>query len=200
MNPARSCCVVFAVLLLSAVRGQAHTLASTIVSVSMTHPDTVTVMIAAEADPLIAKLEALAGVVASGPPASAAARRTRLESLFPTLRAHIDARVADQALVLDLHDVAVDDTAQTELRLTAQLPRQRAPFTWRCTFIFGAYQFTRPEGPIEWLQGPQTSAPVALDEARAEAPSSAPRFTRIGHSLAMGALVVYLICRRRGSS
>jgi hypothetical protein len=201
MNTARFCCVVFTVLLLSAVKGQAHTLASTIVSVMITHPDTVTVTIAAEADPLIAKLEALAGVVASGPPASAAARRTRLESLFPTLRAHIDARVADQPLVLDLHDVTVDDTAQTELRLTARLPRQRAPFTWRCTFIFGAYQFVRDrDKPVEWLQGPQTSAPVALDEARAQAPSSAPRFTRIGHSFAMGALVVYVICRRRGNS
>jgi hypothetical protein len=201
MSPARFCCVVFAVLLLSAVTGQAHTLASTIVSVTMTHPDTVTITIAAEADPLIAKLEALAGIVPSRPPASTAERRARLESLSPTLRAHIDARAAAQPLVLDLQDVAVDDTAQTELRLTARLPRPRAPFTWRCTFIFGAYQFVSDrDKPVEWIQGPQTSAPVALDEARVEGRSSAPGFTRIGHSLAMGALVVYVICRRRGSS
>ena len=78
-------------------------------------------------------------------------------------------------------------------------------FTWRCTFIFGAYQFihnpaARERAQIEWLQGPQTSAPVALETAGLDASSSAPRFTRIGHSLAMGALVVYVICRRRGSS
>jgi len=196
------------VLLLTATAGHAHTLASTIVSAALSGPGTVRITIAAEADPLIAKLEALAGIPASEPPATPGDRRARIESLFPTLRAHIDARMAGEPLALELRDVAVDDTAQTELRMIARLPGppeggpyESDDFTWRCTFIFGAYQFVSDrEGPVEWLQGPQTSAPVALEEARAEAPSSAPRFTRIGHSLAMGALVVYVICRRRGSS
>jgi len=208
MSRVRCGAALFAALLLNGAAGHAHTLASTIVSAKMTRADTVTVTIAAEADPLIAKLEALSGMTASGPMGSSAERRARLESLYPTLRAHIDARIAGQPLVLDLQDVAVDDTAQTEVRLTARLPvpsrggrYESRDFTWRCTFIFGAYRFTRmPDGQIEWLQGPQTSAPVTLEQARAEALSSAPRFTRIGHSLAMGALVVYVICRRRGSS
>jgi hypothetical protein len=208
MSRARCGAVVFAMLLLNGVAGHAHTLASTIVSAEMGQPGTVTITIAAEADPLIEKLEALAGVAASSQPASAAERRARIESLFPTLRAHIDARVAGTPLKLELLDVAVDDTAQTELRLTARLPGpheggpyESGVFTWRCTFIFGAYQFvSHRDRPVEWLQGPQASNPVVLEEAPAEAPSSAPRFTRIGHSLAMGALVVYVICRRRGSS
>jgi hypothetical protein len=209
MNRARHGVVLLAVLLLNAVAGHSHTLAGTVVSVTMTRSNAVALSIAADADPLIAKLEALAGVAAAGSPASAAERRARLEALFPTLRAHIDARVAGEALALDLQDVAVDDTAHTEVRLTARLPRQPEggrhervdAFTWRCTFVFGAYQFTSTQGEhIEWLQGPQTSAPVALQEAHAEALSSAPRFTRVGHSLPVVALVVYVIYRRRGNS
>ena len=207
------CGAVLALAFLNATPGHAHALASTIVSAAMDRAGTVTITIAAEADPLIAKLEALAGIPLSTFPVTAEGRRARIESLFPTLRAHVDARVAGTPLMLELHEIAVDDTAQTEVRMTARLPgppdgglyERVDAFTWRCTFIFGAYQFTpnsaaRERAQIEWLQGPQTSAPVALEEARAEDPSSAPRFTRIAHSLAMGALVVYVIRRRRGSS
>jgi hypothetical protein len=66
MNSALGRGVLVAVLVLGATAGHAHTLASTIVSVTMTHHNRVTITIAAEADPLIAKLEALAGVSASG--------------------------------------------------------------------------------------------------------------------------------------
>ncbi len=89
--------VLFAALVLNAAAGRAHTLASTIVSVRMTDPDTVVITIAAEADPLIAKLEALAGAAAADPPATADHRRRRIESLFPTLLEHLDARVGGQA-------------------------------------------------------------------------------------------------------
>jgi hypothetical protein len=207
------CGAVLAVAFLNATAGYSHTLASTIVSATSDPPGSVTITIAAEADPLIGKLEALASIHSANLPATADGRRARIESLFPTLRAHIDARVAGTPLMLELQDVAVDDTAQTEVRMTAWLPvppegglyERVDAFTWRCTFIFGAYQFTgtsaaRERAQIEWLQGPQTSAPVTLETAGAEASSFAPRFTRISHSLAMGALVVYVICRRRGSS
>ena len=201
MNGALCAAVVFAVLLANAAAGRAHSLASTIVSVTMTRPGTVHVTIAAEADPLIAKLEALAGVAESGPPATSGERRARLEALFPTLRANIDARVAGEPLVLELQDVEVDDTAQTELHLFATLPGGSQDLTWRCTFIFGAYQLANGDTAedIQWLQGPQTSAPIALVSPHTDGPSLAPTLTRIGHSLAMGALVVYVI-RRRAST
>ena len=197
--------VLFAMLVLGATVGRAHTLASTIVSVTMTHPNRVTITIAAEADPLIAKLEALAGVSASGPLTTARERRARIESLLPTLRAHIDARVAGTPLVLDLQDVAVDDTAQTEIHLTARMPAGAPTFTWRSAFIFGAYRLSTRSSDadaIEWLQGPQTSTPIALETPRAEADGTADLWqyrTRIGHSLAMAALVIYVIGRRRCS-
>ena len=198
------CCVVLALPLLSAAAVHAHTLASTVVSVAMARPETVTIAIAAEADPLIAKLEALATVAASDPPATTDSRRARITSLFPALRAHIDARAAGTPLTLELEDVSVDDTAQTEIHLTAHLPAGARTFTWRNTFIFGAYQWVTKSGSapevVEWLQGPQTSRSIALEQVRAEGVASAPWLNSIGHSLAMGALVVYVICRRRGNS
>jgi hypothetical protein len=202
MNHALGRGVLVAVLVLGATAGHAHTLASTIVSVTMTHPNRVTITIAAEADPLIAKLEALAGVSASDPLTTARERRARIESLLPTLRAHIDARVAGTPLVLDLQDVAVDDTAQTEIHLTARIPTETPTFTWRSTFIFGAYRLSTRRSDaadaIEWLQGPQTSTPIALDASR-DASALWQHRTRIGHSLAMAALVVYVIGRRLSS-
>jgi hypothetical protein len=211
MNRALGRGVVFAMLVLGATAGRAHTLASTIVSVTMTHPNRVTITIAAEADPLIAKLEALAGVSASDALTTARERRARIESLLPTLRAHMDARVAGTPLVLDLQDVAVDDTAQTEIHLIARMPTGAPTFTWRSTFIFGAYRLSTRSGDgadaIEWLQGPQTSTPIALEALRQEADGTADPDasalwkyrTRIGHSLAMAALVIYVIGRRRAS-
>ena len=203
MNRALRCGVVLALLLLNAAAGHAHTLASTVVSLAMTGPERVTITIAAEADPLIAKLEALGGMTGSDPPTTADSRRARITSLFPTLRAHIDARAAGSPLMLDLDSVTVDDTAQTELHLTARVPAGARTFTWRNTFIFGAYQLVTRSGSaadvVEWLQGPQTSRAVALEQVRADGMSSAP-LTRIGQTLAMGALVIYVICRRRGNS
>jgi hypothetical protein len=194
--------VLCAVLVLRAATTQAHTLASTVVSVKMTHSDVVMITIAAEADPLIAKLEALAGIATSHPPTTRDGRRTRLESLVPTLRGHIDARVAGTPLLLELQDIAVDDTAQVEMHLTAKAPALRA-FTWRCSFIFGAYQLATTNGGaaevVEWLQGPQASTPITLEAIRAEVASSVTGSTviRIGHSLAMCALVAYFLRRRR---
>ena len=188
---------------LYAATGYAHSLASTIVSVSVNRPGIASITIAAEADPLIAKLETLAGAPASEAAATIAERRTRLESLFPTLRAHMDARIADTPLDLTLADVAVDDTAQVEIRLTASIPEQSPMFTWRSTFVFGAYRLTITNGDaaevVQWLQGPQTSTPIALEPSRADVHVSALWLTRIGHGLAMGALVVFVIYRRRSA-
>jgi len=199
MSDARCRGVVFAVLVCSAATGHAHTLASTIVSVAMTHHNVVNITIAAEADPLIAKLEALAGISAPDAPTSARQRRARIASLFPTLRAHMDARVGDTPLVLDLQDVGVDDMAQAEIHVAARMPAGPPTFTWRSTFVFGAYRLSTRSSAgeaIEWLQGPQTSTPVALDALRARDSLSAPGLTRVGHGFAMAAVVIYVIGRR----
>jgi hypothetical protein len=160
------------------------------------------VTVEAEADALIEKLEALAGVLASSPPVTNTDRRARLESLFPTLRAHIDVRVGGTPLELSLRDILVDDTAQVAIHVTAKTTRGPHTCTWRSTFVFGAHRLTIKSGDrgdvVQWLQGPQMSDPIAL-EPIAEAEASALRFldSRISHGLAMGALVVYVIGRRR---
>jgi len=194
--------LLVAAMTLHAITGQAHSLASTIVSVIASRPGIATVTIAAEADPLIAKLETLAGVPASDAAVTVEERRARLESLFPTLRAHIDARIADTPIDLALADVAVDDTAQVEIRLTASIPERSPMFTWRSTFIFGAYQLATTSGDaaevVQWLQGPQTSTPIALEPPGADT-HAALWLTRLGHGVAMGTLVVYVLFRRRTS-
>jgi hypothetical protein len=179
-----------------------HALASTIVSVAETRPGLIEVTVEAEADALIAKLEALSGAPASQPPATREERRARLESLWPSLRAHIEARVNGQPVVFELRDTTVDDTAQAAIHLRAKTPAGRHEFTWRSTFVFGAYRLATKDGRdadvIQWLQGPQTSAPITL------AATSALRVigdgwlsTRIGHGLAVSGLVVFVLVRRR---
>jgi hypothetical protein len=192
-----------AFVLLNAVAAFGHTLAGTIISVAATSTGTVNVTIEAEVDPLIAKLETLAGTEALDSLTTSAERRARIESLFPTLRANIEARVERQPIVLELQDVAVDDTAQTAIRLIGTLPPGHTAFTWRSTFVVGAYRVTIRRGGtgevIEWLQGSQRSTPITLESPDAEADASALRLAsnRIGFSLAMAALVVYVLCRRR---
>src|SRR5262245_14628360 len=204
-----------AFVLLNAAAALGHTLAGTMISVAATSTGTVTITIEAEADPLIAKLETLVGRMAldpldpqdppdpQDPLTTNAHRRARIESLFPTLRANIDARIERQPIVFELQDVVVDDTAQTTIRLIGKLPSGHPLFTWRSTFIVGAYRVTirrdRTGEAIEWLQGSQTSTPITLEAPDAEAHASAlrPASNRIGFSLAMAALVVYVLCRRR---
>ena len=60
-----------------------------------------TVTIAADADALIAKLEALAGAPVSLP-RTAAERRARIESLSSTLVAQLDMRASETPLALRL--------------------------------------------------------------------------------------------------
>jgi len=193
-----------AVLLVNAATTHGHTLAGTIISVSVSRPEIVTITIAAEADPLITKLEALAGTSTADSVMTSAARRARIVSLLPTLLANVEASIGRQRLALELQDVVVDDTAQTEIRLTGRMPPDATTFTWRSTFVVGAYRMTiagRAGEVIEWLQGSQTSTPVDLDSQPAsnERLALQANITRIGHGLAMGALIVYFVRRRRAA-
>jgi hypothetical protein len=89
------------------------------------------------------------------------------------------------------------------MRLTATMPNGPRVFTWRSTFVFGAYQFAVTSGNepevVQWLQGPQPSTPRALEPPRAAADAAALGLTRlrVGYSLAMGALVVFVVFRHR---
>ena len=163
---ARPALVVIAVVLATAAPAAAHPLATTTVSIASTERGIVTVTIAADADALIAKLEALAGEPVSQPRTSEE-RRARIEFLFSTLAAHIEVRADETPLEPRLESVIVDDTAQAELRLTAAVPSDAHAFTWRSSLVAGSYPIAMRSADgqevIEWLQGPQVSRPIALD-------------------------------------
>jgi len=145
----------------------AHPLATTTVSLTLQRDGVIDVTIAAEADPLIAKLEALSGVESSP---TSMTRAARLELLATTLLDHIDLRADGVRRSLTVRDVIVDPTAQATIRMAANVPSGAQHVTWRSTFIFGSYPIAvrAEDGPeaVEWLQGPQTSAPIALSRTR----------------------------------
>jgi hydrogenase/urease accessory protein HupE len=162
----------------AAVRVAAHPLATTTVSLAPGDRGTVDIAIAAEADPLIAKLEALAlaGIADSSIEATREGRQARLIDLSQTLISHIDLRADGISMIPVLSAVSVDETGQAEIRLIATLPsstvRLKADttsattLTWRSTFVFGSYPLAvrTMDGHevVEWLQGPQASSPIAL--------------------------------------
>ena len=167
----RALAVIAAVVSLAAPAA-AHPLATTTVSIVASESGTLNLTIAADADALIARLEALAGAPVSLT-RTAADRRARIESLSSTLVAHIELRSGETPLALRLQDVVVDETAQAEIRLTTAMPAGQDTVTWRSSLVFGSYPLAvrGADGHelIEWLQGPQLSRSLALDAPRAPA-------------------------------
>ena len=125
----RALAVIAAVVSLAAPVA-AHPLATTTVSIVASETGTLNLTIAADADALIARLEALAGAPVSLT-RTAADRRARIESLSSTLVAHIELRSGETPLALRLQDVVVDETAQAEIHLTTAVPAGADTVTWR---------------------------------------------------------------------
>jgi hydrogenase/urease accessory protein HupE len=150
----------------------AHPLATATVSIVASGTGTLNLTIAADADALIARLEALAGSPVSLTRTSAE-RRARIESLSSTLVAHIELRSGESPLALRLQDVVIDETAQAEIRLTTAMPAGADSVTWRTTLVARSYPIavrsTDGHEVVEWLQGPQLSRPLELDAPRAPA-------------------------------
>jgi hypothetical protein len=179
-TPANTVCRLLAItgaLLATAAPAGAHPLATTTVSMTATDAGIVTLTLSADADALIARLEALAEGPASRQRAlayqTAAERRARIESLFPTLAENVDVLADETPLSLRLEGVVVDETAQAELRLTAAVPFDASALTWQSWLVAGSYPIavrsTNGHEVIEWLQGPQASKPLALYAAGAPA-------------------------------
>jgi len=149
----------------------AHPLATTTVAIAVSGSGALDVSISAAADPLIEKLEALAGLPPSEPRQTRDDRAARLRRLGTALLTHIDLRVDETPAALVVRDVIVDATAQAEIHLTAASPPDARHVTWRSTFIFGSYPVAVRDADgmeaIEWLQGPQTSGPMSLNAPRA---------------------------------
>jgi hydrogenase/urease accessory protein HupE len=174
------CAVVVALLCGAAVR--AHEIGTTRVSVLFQDGRTYDVEIVTDAAALVEKLEASAG---GSPPADI--RPDRLQSLLTRFDEQFRQRVK---IAFDATNVrpaiaysvspGIDSVsaAVATIRLTGQIPRDARDFTWTYAWTFASYAMTirsaASENPAtEWLEGGQSSAPVALT-------SPAPPVDRLG--------------------
>jgi hydrogenase/urease accessory protein HupE len=130
----------------------AHPLATTTVSVRI-EGRAVDVTIVADANPLRAKLEALAG------DEGADWRQVLID--------HVDVRFDGDPVPLAWQDVSVDASGRATLRLRGQARHPGKAMTWAATFVYGSYPVAihlsdSGTETVQWLQGPQTSDPVAV--------------------------------------
>jgi hydrogenase/urease accessory protein HupE len=158
----------------------AHPLGTTTVSVRV-YGRSVDVIVVADADPLMTKLEALAGdesVAIAGVGAgagSAASSTARLTARRQTLIDQVDIRFDGDRVPLAWQEVSIDASARATIRLHGEAIRLGKAMTWAATFVYGSYPVAihlsdSGTETVQWLQGPQTTEPVAL--------VGAPRFGR----------------------
>ena len=165
MRRLRLAATTLALVAIVGMRAEAHPLATTTVSMSYDTRDRLTMSISADADALIAKLEALAGDAAAKA-SSAHDCRVRLRDLVPTFISHVDVRVDGTPVIPALDSIEVDGTRQAAIVLHATMPPDAKRVTWRSSFVFGSYPLAMRSADghevVQWLQGPETSAPMAI--------------------------------------
>jgi hydrogenase/urease accessory protein HupE len=130
----------------------AHPLATTTVSVRV-EGRSVGVTIVADADPLRAKLGALA--------------RNEGADWRQVLIDHVDLRFDGDRVPLAWQDVSMDPSGRATVRLHGEVVRPGKTMTWAATFVFGSYPLAihlsdSGTETVQWLQGPQTSEPVTI--------------------------------------
>jgi hydrogenase/urease accessory protein HupE len=209
------CAVVVALLCGAAVR--AHEIGTTRVSVQFQEGRTYEVEIVTDAATLVEKLEASAGE-SSSPNADPA----RLQSLLTSYDEKFRQRVKLAFNASDAHPAiaysvapATDATAPAvaNIRLTGEIPADARRFTWTYGWTFASYALTvrgavSENVTIQWLEGGQTSAPLALTApAPAGRLETAWRYLKLGfaHIVPYGldhmlfVLGIYLLSRRARS-
>src|SRR6187549_1191181 len=107
----------FVLLVVCAASLSAHPAGSTAVSIVVRADSAVDLLITAEAQPLLSKLEALAMMQATSE-TSRDARARRLGELRETLLAHVELRVDDAPVALAWQDATIDDAGVASVRLT----------------------------------------------------------------------------------
>jgi hypothetical protein len=145
----------------------AHPVATTTVAVAVDADGRYIATITADADPLIAKLEALsADPLPSRTVTTATERATRLDGLNATLLAHVTLAFDGQAAAPHADHAIVTDAGQATIRLTGNVPRDARTLTWSSSLIYGSYPLAvrTADGreAVQWLQAQDRSAPATL--------------------------------------
>ena len=145
----------------------AHPVSTTTVSVAVEPGGRFVATITADADPLIAKLEALsADPLSAGAVPAATERASRLDPLRHTLLAHVALAFDGQTVTPAVEPAQVDDAGQATIRLTGVAPPGARTVTWSSSLVYGSYPVAvrAPDGRevVQWLQAQDRSDPVAL--------------------------------------
>ena len=146
----------------------AHPAATTSLIVTLQGEPSFEVAVNADADSLIAKLEALEKIAEPGAQTTAADRRARLVALEGALHDRIEVRADESALALTFAGATVEaQTGQAVVTFTGHLPASAEAMVLRSRFIYGSYALVfRRAGidgeTVEWIQGHEPSKSHSL--------------------------------------
>jgi len=120
--------------------------------------------------------------------ADAAALRLKLDALQRPIDACVDLRFDGARAGLAPAGVTTLDAGRLAVRLAGTIPDGARAMTWSASFIYGSYPVVIRVGgaggeTTEWLQGPQTTAAIALGSGAAGVP---PLATRVAQATALG--------------
>jgi len=182
-----SCLFLFVVC--AAASLSAHPAGSTAVSIVVRADSAVDLLITAEAQPLLSKLEALAMMPATSE-TSRDARARRLGELRETLLAHVELRVDDAPVALAWQDATIDDAGVASVRLTSRVPETARTMTWKTSLIFGSYPLgvsrQRGEETLVWVAGAASSGRLRLDDLPASMNAAGVVWMGVTHILPNG--------------
>jgi hydrogenase/urease accessory protein HupE len=162
-----SICLLFCVAL--SARPAAHPLATTVVSIAREGNARLSITIAADADSLIAKLDALASAPLttrqSQPPIDEVT--AAISERWPVLLDHLELRFDGKLAAMAWRSASVTPDRRASIRLSVDVPASARTLTWRSTLIFGSYPVvvTPASGGddiVQWLPGSGAGAPIDL--------------------------------------
>ncbi len=152
----------------------AHPVSTTTVSLVIDRSDRYVATLTADADPLIAKLEALSRETLPATPATPAERAPRLNALSGVLLAHVTIEFDGHAAAPVIGPAVVDAAGLATIEMKGIAPIGTCTVTWASSLMYGSYPIAirTPVGRevVRWLQGQEASEPIALqgvDQTRA---------------------------------
>ena len=145
----------------------AHPVATTTVAVAIERDGRYVVTMTADADPLIAKLEALsADPLRNERPSAEDERAADLDALQSMLLTHLTLTFDGRRVAPTVEPARVTQGGQATIRLTGVVPTDARMVTWSSSLVYGSYPLAvrSPDGRevVQWLAGQETSDPVLL--------------------------------------